>query len=150
MHHISCIVFYSLHYMHFTLQTVFYALFYIHCIICIVFYGLYSMRCILCIVLSALYSMHCMYSMHYTVILKEYNKLWNSLVTDRQTDRPTDRRTLSDIELLSQLKILERHWKYGMEVFKECSKTVKFILCLLRMSIKCQEEYYMRILFISN
>jgi hypothetical protein len=116
IHCIICIVLYALYYMHCIKCIVFYALYSMHCILCIVFYALYSMHCILCIVCYALYYMHCIYvldSMHWnlTMILSNFKTRWHrptNRPTDRQTDRPTDRRTLSLIELLSQLK---NKWK---------------------------------------
>ena len=111
MHCIISIVFYELYSMHYNLFIVFYPLYCMHCIVCIVFYALYSMNHILCIVFFALYSMHCilsidfyaLYSMHCILftLLSMYVELTLKLVVER----PTDRRTLSSIELLSQLKI---------------------------------------------
>jgi hypothetical protein len=51
-------------------------------------------------------SMHC-------VSITNFETRWRR--TDRPTDQPTDRRTLSYIELLSQLKIL--HW--NKETFRD-------------------------------
>ena len=92
----------AIYYVHrIQLYKIFYASYYMHCILCIVFSRLCSMHCILCIVFYAL------------------NELWNSLVTNRQTDR----RTLSRIELLSQLKMLQLELDL---VFKNIGRLVSY------------------------
>ena len=114
---ILCIGLYALYFMHCFPFCVFYDFYSMQCVLCLVFYALHSTHFILCnvfyalysipyivlyalrmysyiyIVFYELYSMHCMHSMHCTVIMKEYNLLLNSLVTDQQTNRPTDGQT---------------------------------------------------------
>jgi hypothetical protein len=111
MHCFLCIIFYTLYYMHCILCIMFYALYSMHCILCIAFFSLYSMHCILCIVFYALYSINGILRILCILNMGKFFLLISKLVahrpTDRQTNRQTDRRTLSHIELLLQLKMLE-------------------------------------------
>ena len=110
MHFILFFVLYALYYMHCIQCIVFYELYFMHCIVGIVCYALYSMHCFLCIVLCALHFIHFLrcivcykfYSMHF--ILHALLSMHVELTLKLVVDRPTDRRTLSRIELLSQLK----------------------------------------------
>ena len=100
---------------------------YVHCILYIVFYALYSMFCILC---ASFFLFEHLYL------------LWKSLHTDqqidrqvdRQTDWPTDRRTLSHIELLSQLNLQYQQFYGRKNGFYQyiryfCFHKFMFIIC---------------------
>jgi hypothetical protein len=95
-----CIVFYAVLYMHCILNTAFYALHSMYCISCVVFYALYSMYCVLCIVLSFCGTF--------------------KLVAHWPKNQPMDIRTLSHIELLSQLKC--GGWQQHDKIFY-CNRT---------------------------
>ena len=132
------ILYNSFHASHLLASNIVSICFYAFCFMksCISLYTSYLMYFILYISFYASHHMHLIKSiLFYASPFMHFNYCWNSLT---QTDRPTDRRTLSRIELLSQLK--KSNIKQ-LNVFGHCSGHPCFQAC-----INLERIYYLGVM----